>query len=502
MITDELLRYNALDSAVTFEVAEKIWNGLDDGYQWTYDLTQRIMGPLSYMMYRGILVNTEALATTKEEVEQQIGEKQEQLNQLVGRCLNPQSPKDCQQYFYGELGITPYTKTNDKGKTVLTTDDKAMQRLAKGTSARQPIPAARLVQELRGLHKLRGTYLEIEFDSDGRFRCAVNPRGTVTGRISTSKTIYGTGMNMQNLPVRFKRFLISDPGLVLIEVDKAGAEWVVVAYISGDPRMMQIVEEGKDPHTATAHLMFGLPEDLIKYENKLIGHETDPAEIENIRKRLPEIQKATFVPRNMSLRQAGKKANHGLNYDEGYKTFALMNEIPEFEAKKMVELYHQAYPNIRNIWYNRVQDRMRTDRTLTNYFGRKRRFYNKLGDSLYKAAYAQEPQSTVSDNLNLGMCEIYESDEMSVAPLEMLAQVHDSVLSQYPDDDLGLLAECIAYQKMCMDKTITLNGRTFTIGTDIKVGYNWADMEEVPFSTDQQELVDNLKKVLQDARGS
>ena len=32
---------------------------------------------------------------------------------------------------------------------------------------------------------------------------------------------------------------------MLLEFDLAGAEWVVVAYLSGDERMIDVVESGK-----------------------------------------------------------------------------------------------------------------------------------------------------------------------------------------------------------------------------------------------------------------
>ena len=495
------LTYNALDSAITFEIFQAFWHDLEEqGYNDTYKLTTDIIPPLTFMMHRGICVNRDALEQARRDVERKIEEKQQELNEAAGRYLNPLSSKDCQAYFYIELGIKPFTKTNAKGQQTITCDDKAMQRLAVGTANRPPIPAAKLVQELRALHKLKGTYLDIEFDRDGRFRCSVNPRGTVTGRISTSKTIYGTGMNMQNLPLEFKRFLIADPGFVMIEVDKAGAEWVVVAYLSGDPNMIRIVEEGLDPHAATANLMFNVPIELIQEENKLIGHETDPGRIAKLREKLPGLEVARFLPRNMSLRQAGKKSNHGLNYGEGPRMFALQNEIPEFEAKRLVDLYHAAYPNIRNVWHRRIQNEMRSGRVLINFFGRKRRFLDKLGDQLFKAAYAHEPQSTVSDNLNVGMVHIYNDRSPEMLDLELLAQVHDSLLSQYPLADIGRLAACIAKQCKHMNIPITIRGRTFTIKTDVKVGLNWHDMHELPRTTNVGELKRALQKLPEIAR--
>jgi len=67
-----------------------------------------------------------------------------------------------------------------------------------------------------------------------------------------------------------------------MEFDKAGAEWIVVAYLTGDARMIDVVESGKSPHIVTGHYMTGLPEDIIEKEAKLVGHHTDPSIIADI----------------------------------------------------------------------------------------------------------------------------------------------------------------------------------------------------------------------------
>ena len=80
----------------------------------------------------------------------------------------------------------------------------------KGSSHTLIVPEAKLVQELRALEKLHGTYLEVGIDKDDRIRSSWNPRGTKFGRFSSSKTIFGSGMNLQNLHPEFKEFLVSD----------------------------------------------------------------------------------------------------------------------------------------------------------------------------------------------------------------------------------------------------------------------------------------------------
>ena len=473
---ENFLIYSALDAACTLEIWRSLQSDLvEDGFLPAYNLTLDLFPVLMFMQTRGIKVNKIALEETKVEVQAKTNEKQTELDQLCGYPLNINSPKACKEYFYGTLGYNPYR--NKEGKE--TVDDRALQRLARGSAKKPGLRQARLVQEIRGLQKLYSTYLNIEFDEDDRIRCSFNPRGTVFGRLSSSKTIHGTGANFQNLPQAFKKFLVADEGYLMVEVDKRQAEWVVVAYASGDANMLAAIDRGLDVHSHTASLMFNVPVEIVKHENKLIGHTTDVDKIKELRKNDTQLCNLEVQwPRTMSLRQAGKKSNHGLNYAEGFRNFALINEIEESEAKRIVELYHKIYPGIR-LWYEHIQKLLRDNRSLTNCFGRKVRFMEEWGEALFKSAYSMIPQSTVVDSLNIGMVKIYNDSELTeLFNLDILAQVHDSILMQIPIEVLRnetcfdrLMEKLSSYTSPSM----TYNGRTFTIATDAKVGFNWGE---------------------------
>lgn len=77
---------------------------------------------------------------------------------------------------------------------------------------------------------------------------------------------------------------------LFIELDKTGAEWVVVAYLTGDAQMLKVVESGESPHPMTGHLISGVPIPIIELEDKLIGHRTDPEELTDVREKIPELQ--------------------------------------------------------------------------------------------------------------------------------------------------------------------------------------------------------------------
>lgn len=477
-MTKDFLEYAALDAVCTKEIHDNFWPDLGK-FQTAVDLTMRLLPVLMFMQTRGIKVNKSALADTRKDVAEDIRINQEELNILCGRPLNVNSSKDCQSYFYSELGIKPYT--NKEGNP--TVDDKTLQRLVRGVAGRPGLRQAKLVQEIRGLQKLSGTYLNLEFDKDDRIRCSFNPRGTKFGRLSSSKTIFGTGTNFQNLPQDFKKFLVADEGYVFMEVDKRQAEWVVVAYASGDANMIAAVEKGIDVHTHTASLMFHADPDVIKLEGKIVGHSTDADYIRELRQeQLSEFYNARW-PRTMSLRQCGKKSNHGLNYDEGPNGFALINELEIPEARRIVTLYHQIYPGIR-IWYESIKRDLQRDRTLTNCFGRSVRFMGQWGDDLWKSSYAMIPQSTVVDSLNDGMVKIHADAELSSPQgfnIDTLAQVHDSILMQVPisfirqEKNFNLIVGKISDYT---SPDITYNGRTFKIASDYKFGLNWGQVNK------------------------
>lgn len=200
---EEFWRYNGKDAVVALEAWDDLAQEMTEGGFWdTYYMTVNLANALIYMTIRGFKVDMEKLAITKTRVEGEIAGRRAELTAVAEWDFNPRSPKQCNQYFYVTKGIKPYIGATGNP----TTDDKALARIYRRYNLRE----AKLVQEIRTLEKLHGTYLEIQFDADKRLRCAWNPRGTWTGRLSSGKTIFGTGANMQNIHEEFREFLVAD----------------------------------------------------------------------------------------------------------------------------------------------------------------------------------------------------------------------------------------------------------------------------------------------------
>jgi hypothetical protein len=243
--------------------------------------------------------------------------------------------------------------------------------------------------------------------------------------------------------------------------------------------------------------MFGASKELIKEEDKLLGTDSDEESIRSKREQyFPEIFKYNPIS-NMSMRQSGKKSNHGLNYDLGANGFAATYGMSIAEARRCYDLYHRAYPSLK-VWHSSIRNKLSVDRTLENLFGRKRRFLNRWCDDLFKAAYSYIPQSTVAQLLNGGLIDIYENQdyEQALRDLDILSQVHDSMLAQYPVGKVDQFAEAILRCKDYFDKPMIANGREFSIRTDAKIGFDAKNLFPINIEGTKEELIDSINEAI------
>lgn len=478
---NQLFMYNATDSLICQEALPKQLTELKKlGSISAYDRQRRLIEPLTYMMERGIYIDIKKFKERRLHLDFEIEALKEELNKEAGQPLNANSPKQLAEYFYGRLGQPAYKKRGKNGSSI-TTDNLAMKRLA-----RKGFKAADLILEIRSRIKLASTYLNIEkLDDDGRLRCSYNPVGTRFSRLSSSENIFGKGGNQQNWPHEIMDVMLPDEGYIYYAFDLAQAENRIVAYVGRITSMIQAFESGQDVHRLTAGLIFS----------------KDPSEISD------EKGSSALGGGKHSERDWGKRSNHGLNYDFGYKAFALLYEIPEREAKFIVESYHSVYPGVRKGFHAYVKRSLRETRTLTNLLGRKTLFLGPLTDDTFKEAYSCIPQGTVGDIINeYGLEYIYYNPD-KFKPIELLNQVHDSVGMQIPLN-IGFAehARMLMDIKRSLEVTLRIHDYEFVIPADLTVSLtlkkeDGQDIKWKKFPTTEAELAKKLEEIYLELRG-
>jgi len=456
----EFFQYNAKDSLAGWQVGKAALEQVNKaGNLETYTYQTKLVEAICAVEHTGLLVDTQAMASVRETLAKDIEEKQGELAEL-GFSGNVNSPKQVAAYFYETRGAKPYL--NNEGR--YSVNDQALRKLAS-----KGFKEASLLRDIRAGNKLINTYYSMSLDPDSRMRCSVNPVGSRFGRMSTSKTIRGTGMNMQNQPREMKRFFVAPEGYFCCEVDLSQAENRIVAYIAPEPRMIEAFESGIDIHSQTAAWIFNKPLELVSRE----------------------AGSASIGGGRQSERHWGKKANHSLNYMEGPNTFAAINEISAAESKRIIRGYFAAYPGVK-AYHQWVSKKLREDRRLENLLGRKYLFSAPWSDRLLKRACAFIPQSTTADIINRrGYLWLYQHPEFV-----LVNQVHDSVWFYAPLGDLEHTAEQLLLLKESLETPLSVWGqRELVIPADFSVGFDFYSTKGLD-TTNQESMVKTLKEAI------
>ncbi len=468
---DDFWRYNAKDSAVTYEIHDKIQKDLEkQGNLKTYQDQVALINPLIAMQDRGILVNTLALTKARSDAKEAIKLLEAKLHEIVGYDINPASTTQLKQYFYNELNIKPYINRKTGNPSV---DETALKRLA-----RKGIEAASVVLQTRQISTMLSKYYKVSLTDEGRLTGAYRPVGTESGRLSSSTDIFGFGTNNQNLPASFKTFLISDPGYLIYSVDLGQAENRVVAYIAPEPVMQEAFEKDIDIHSRTAAAIFDIPEE----------------DVSNEKGSAPNLGSGKF-----SQRFWGKKTNHAFNYGLGAEKFSLMCEIPREQGTKLRNAYMKLYPGIARYW-EWIKGQLQADRTLIAGSGRRRKFLGLWNDDLFRKAYSFIPQATVADKLNQqGIRFMYENPLFDKCKL--LICIHDSVGFQIPlSTPISYHADCLIALKKSLEQPVHWRTKQFVIPADISVGWNLgAGLQDVDIPKDanlKESIIHNLETFL------
>lgn len=458
--------YNALDCSVTDEVWEEIFKDARAETLQTYDFVRAMQTPAMLMALRGIRIDMVKRNKWIAEMGHRVETLQRHLDAIAeaiwDQPLNPRSPQQLKDFFYTVMRCEKQYKYDKiKKERVVSCDRNALEALTVNFHAR---PIVSNILRSRELVKRIGT-LQTGIDADERMRTSYNVCGTETGRWSSNSNAFGTGTNFQNWEDYLREIFIADKGWKMAYIDGEQAESRVVGYISGDENYIRACEGG-DLHTAVAKMVWPDLEwtGVLKEDKQVAG------------------QKAY---RDMSFRDLAKRLGHGTNYRGKPRTMAMHTHVEVKLIEEFQDLYFSAFPGIRK-WHQSVAEQLQTHGAITTPLGRTRVFLGRLdSDDTLKEAIAFVPQSTIGEIINEGMWRVWKKFDREDAQLrcQLLAQVHDAILIQYPDVSPEYEVEIIEAVKRTMEVPIPINGRTLVIPANCEgVGWNWRkfDAKENP----------------------
>lgn len=458
--------YNPADAANTLGIALVLENEIKRQLsQDQFDFEMNLI-PVSLMMQlQGIDVDTAVRDELIAQWTKKRQETKEKLDLLIGREINFNSPKQMQQLLYMELHLPVQYKRRKSVEEprTMTTDANALRALARLVPNN---PVFNLILEYKKADTLIERFLKVELSPEGKVHTSYNITGASSddeedtkktkrsfGRWSSSASIilpFGSG-NLQNIPYEARKMYRAKPGYKIVQADYSQAEAVVMAHLTGDQKLVKMFRDS-----------FG----LSRTEKKSYDvHKLTFAQMAGI-----DISQVT-----PEQRTAGKTVRHATNYSAGPQVLANRLGIKLGDAKQLIELYHRANPQLR-IWYSQVQQELKRSRVLTNLLGRKHKFLDRWGDSLFRSAYSYIPQSTVGDLLNTALLRLYNKLPSLSFDITILLQLHDAIYTmveeQYVMDTVKIMRECMLIP-------LYYANEEFMIDVDFAVGDSWAEGEEL-----------------------
>jgi DNA polymerase I-like protein with 3'-5' exonuclease and polymerase domains len=425
----------------------------------TYALSQALQAPVLEMNLHGVLIDEKERLRAIESYKCDSERLERNLYRIVHEGIgypdfrNSAKTKAWRSnalvatLLYDVLKLPEIRKRNERGELVRTVNRDALERLQIHFIA-QPIISHILA--LRDFGKKIGV-LETKVDADGRLRTSYNIAGTTTGRFSSSFNDFGSGGNLQNVEERLRRIVVSDPGMKFANIDLEQADsrniGALCYNVFRDGKYLDACESG-DLHTAVARMSQpGLPWSGDKQRDRQVAEQP--------------------YYRHYSLRHVCKVLGHGTNYLGTPYEMAKHTKIEQGVIKDFQVLYFQTFPAIQRL-HSWVEKEILEKGHLVTPFGRKRWFFGRRDDrDTLKQAVAHLGQSMTADEMNFAMLALWRLNLVQI-----LLQVHDSVLVQYPEEkEDEIIPQVLAAMRVPLELE---GGRQFIVPLEVQVGWNWS----------------------------
>lgn len=367
-----------------------------------WNIEMPLVRVLADMELNGVCLDTEALQDTSKIFTERMKQYEQDIYKEAGEEFNISSPKQVGDILFGKLQIMDKPKKTKTGQYV--TSEEVLQSLESKS------PIVRNILNYRGMKKLLSTYIDalpkLINPRTGHIHTSFNQALTATGRLSSSDP------NLQNIPVRtddgkeIRKCFIPEEGCLFFSADYSQIELRIMAHLSEDENMMEAFREGHDIHRATAAKIWHVDIDKV----------TD------------------------AQRKKAKQANFGIIY--GITTYGLAQrmDIPNSEAKELIEGYFRTFPKVQ-AYMEQAKEEARAKGYAETLFHRRRYLADINSRNATVRGFAERNainapiQGTEADIIKVAMVRIWERFKKEGIRSKMILQVHDELnFSVFPEE--------------------------------------------------------------------
>lgn len=450
---DDVLHYNAHDAKYCVPIfylqRERIEHeGLAD----VYTMQNRRAGPLALMEGKGVVPDTTQAAAFDVEYTKRLADIERSIEELADvkafakkfqHKFSPSSNKDILDLFYHQLNFKQ-CEVKDGKKVKLSTDEDVLKQIDHPLSA--------MMLELRGVSKLRSTYI-VPLTEGGKY---VAPDGLVhatfkhltvsTGRLASEDP------NLQNFPRRdnpeIRRIIVAPPKHTMVACDYGQIEARVIACAAKCSVLIAALWEGYDIHGEWAERI------AHAYPQRIGGKK--------------------FLKDKVALKRLRDDVKNGwtfpLFYGSVLEGVAGNLKVP---ASKLEPLYDEFWESFEAVhtWQEKLRKFYREHQYVSAPTGRRRHAPMSWNEIINTGI-----QGAASDIVVDALCDLsMQAYEQDLPQLQAVIDVHDDLTFYLPDATLEENLETLT-KEMVRPRYSWI---VVPVVVEVKVGKNWCDLEEV-----------------------
>ena len=405
-----------------------------------------IVSVVKKMNKKGIKIDKKYLEKLSKKYHKELDKLQAKIWKISGEEFNINSPKQVGEMLFEKMEIVlkNHKKTSTGAKS---TNISVLEKL------RPDYPIVDKILKYREFQKLLSTYIDNipeMVSKDGRLHTTFLQAGTVTGRMASQDP------NLQNIPIKtdlgraIRGAFVAEKGFKLVAFDYSQIELRLAALLSGDEKMINTFQEGRDIHTTVASEVFDV----------------------------------SFGEVDREMRRRAKIINFGILYGMGVNSLrkALGEDVKRAEAQTFYNKYFEEFPQLAEYIDGVKADTKELGYTET-FFGRRRYFEGINSKVPFVRAMAERMainapiQGTSADMIKIAMGKIdeYLGKQGLLESVFMLLQVHDELIFEIREGLVDKVAPEI--EKIMEEVILPEDAKGIKFEVDAKSGKDWDSLK-------------------------